>query len=121
MACPSGDGLRLVEFGLLPFAAVEHLAELFHGLPDLLEADVQRRETKAQDVAMLPPVAGAEITDDPARNQRLHDGVGAGSSSGVVLPGQADLRAALLMDQRRCHAQAMALTCLLYTSDAADE
>jgi hypothetical protein len=45
----------LVELGALPFAAGQHLAQVFHGVPHIFKADVQRREAKAQDVGVGPP------------------------------------------------------------------
>jgi hypothetical protein len=43
--------------GLLPLAAVQHLAQVLHGVPHVFKADVQRREAKAQDVVRrrFPP------------------------------------------------------------------
>ena len=51
---------------------------------------VQRREAEAQDVGHLG-VAGAEVADHAARDQRLHDRVGARAA---VAQREADLRAA---------------------------
>ncbi len=101
----------LVEFGLLPFAAVEHLPEVLDGVPDVFEADVQRREAEAQDVRVRAAVAGPEVTDHTAGDQRLHDGVGAGS------PRQADLRAALRVLARCGERQAVAGTARLHQFD----
>lgn len=42
--------LALVEFGLAPFLALEHCAQVGHGMPDILKTDIQRRKAKAQDV-----------------------------------------------------------------------
>jgi hypothetical protein len=75
----------LLEFRPLPLAAVEHLAEVFHCVPDILEADVERREAETQDVGMKATIAGPEIPNDVAGDQRLHDGIGTGAT------GQADL------------------------------
>src|SRR6187431_2152651 len=81
----SGHRVLAVEFGLAPLAAFQDLAQVFDGVPDILAAQVERGQTEAQDVG----AAGAEVADDAARDQRLHDGIGA------VVPRQADLRAAL--------------------------
>ncbi len=53
-------------------------------VPDVLEAEVQRREAEAQDVRHLRVIAGAEVADHAARDQRLHDGVGARSPSRIA-------------------------------------
>src|SRR5512133_1533084 len=78
----SGHRVLAIEFGTAPFARFEHLAHMLHGMPHVLEAEVQRRETEAQDIRMprapgCGRVAGAEVADHAARDQRLHDRVGA--------------------------------------------
>jgi len=102
-----------VELRALPFAAFQHLAQVLHGVPHVLEARVQRREAEAQDVLVRPAaaVALAEVAHHSARNQRLHDGVG------PVVPCQADLRAALARRQRRGQAQAVAGAMRLHQFD----
>ena len=52
-------------------------AQVLDRVPDVVEAGVQRREAEAQDVGHRRAVAGAEVADHAARDQRLHDGVGA--------------------------------------------
>ena len=42
--------MTLVESGTLPLAALKHLAQVLGRVPHILEAQVQRREAKAQDV-----------------------------------------------------------------------
>ena len=50
---------------------VQHLPQVFHRVPDVDEARVERREAEAQDVGR------AEVADDAAGDQRLHDRVAA--------------------------------------------
>ncbi len=63
----SGHGCALAETGVAPFAAVQNLAQIFHGVPDVGESRVQRRDPEAQDVRR------AEVADDASRDERLHD------------------------------------------------
>src|SRR5687768_13279744 len=93
----SGHRVGPLEVVAPPFAGVQHLAQVLHGVPRILEAQVQRREAEAQDVR-LP---GAEVADDTARYQRLHDGVGA------FVAREADLRSASGMRPWRCEAEAV--------------
>src|SRR3954470_1790019 len=81
----SGHGLRAVELGTAPLLAGEHLPQLLHRIPHVLETGVQRREAEAQDVRR------AEVADDAARDERLHDRVRSFAA------GQAHLRSTLLV------------------------
>src|SRR4051812_5213166 len=94
----SGHRLGAIEFGTAPLLVLQHLAQMFRGVPDVLEAKVQGREAEAQDVRR----AGAEVADHAARDQGLHDRVSA------FVARQADLRAALCMRTRRGQAEAVA-------------
>ena len=84
-ALMSGHGLLPVEFRPLPLATGQHLAQMLHRVPHVGKAGVERRQAKAQDVRVPAAVAGPEVANHAACNQRLHDGKGA------VSPGQADL------------------------------
>ena len=88
MAGLSGHGVLLGKAGAQPFTTLHDLAKVFCGLPHVGIADIQRRETKAQDVGVQAAIARPEVTNHAARNQGLHDGVSA------LGPGQAHLRAA---------------------------
>ena len=47
---PSGHCRALAETGVAPLAVVQHLAQVFHGVPHVGEARVQRRDSEAQDI-----------------------------------------------------------------------
>lgn len=57
-----------------PFAGVENSSQVLDGIPDVLEAEVERRDAETQDVRLRCAVAGAEVADDTACDQRLCDG-----------------------------------------------
>src|SRR5687768_14034627 len=87
----SGHRVGPLEVVASPFAGLQHLAQVLHGVPRVLETQVQGREAEAEDVGR----ARAEVADDPARDQRLHDGVRA------LVARQAHLRTAQGMRARR--------------------
>ena len=57
---------------MVPGARGQHVGELVHRVPDVGEADIERRHAEAH------CVGGAEVGDDPARDQGLDDGVAFG-------------------------------------------
>ena len=104
---------------------------MLHGIPHVFEAQVQRREAKAQDVLVhLAAIAlactwsragpGAVVSNHAACNQRLHDGVGTAAlavHARAFVARQAHLRAALGVLTRRGKAQAVARAALFHQLD----
>ncbi len=119
---PSGHGVLLVELGPAPLAAVQDGAQVLHGIPHVLEAQVERGEAEAQDVLVRPlaAIALAEVADHAARDQRLHDGIGAAALAVhalALVARQAHLRAAPRMLPGRRQAQAVACAALFHQAD----
>ncbi len=85
----------LAEARFAPLAAVEHLPQVFHGVPHVGKTRVERRETEAQDVGR------AEVADHAAADQRLHD------RKGTVVARVTDLAAAQGPIARRSQRQAL--------------
>ena len=52
-----------------------------HGMPHIGITQVQRCETKSQNVGMLLAIARSKVTNHTARNERLYDGIGAFGAS----------------------------------------
>ena len=59
----------MLEGGHVPGAACQHLGQLGRRVEHVDVADIERRETEAQQIR------GAEIADHAASDQRLHDRV----------------------------------------------
>ena len=60
---------RPVEVRLVPGPALHHLGQEAHGVPDVDEAEVGRRESETQQIG------SSEIADDTSCDQGLHDRV----------------------------------------------
>src|SRR5690348_879121 len=71
--------MLVAELRAQPFPAFEHLPQMFHCMPDIFEADVERGQAEPQDVLLPCAIPGAVIADHAAGDQRLHDRIGAGT------------------------------------------
>ena len=52
-----------------------------HGMPHIRIAQVQRCESKSQNVGVLLAIARSKVANHTTRNERLYDGVGAFGAS----------------------------------------